>query len=393
MLWIRTPSSFAITRCADVHHVDPTLAEEGILDAREHFLVGGQHFTDRQEPAPGASNALFELGDETLVLEDLDVRVEDGGEIRAEAFPDLVPHVVKLAPRVGDSIEKIAPLLLRIRVRGVVDVLQIDRVIEKVDRPDGDAAGCGNAAHLDISLGAGWLLGGGKANTRAAELRDDPLSHLFGTGHQGEELRVHHQRGDELGAGIEQLHVPRLELAGLAGLHDEHADREVSQTGRGTDDQRCRHQRGKPLLAGLGEVAIVGVGLRIHHRHGLAPLGRVTDQPFSEGEGHLPHRVPVETDGRSEHQVLEIGLRQVDRADVGVQALGDEIDDVVQSLVQVVGARDDSRDVRKQRVPVRNGTPLVGRPPKARPRYGTGSETRPRPPRGSAGGARSSPVW
>jgi len=34
--------------------------------------------------------------------------------------------------------------------------------------------------------------------------------------------------------------------------------------------------------------------------------------------------------------VLEVGLGQVDRADLGVQALGDEIDDVVQGLVQVV---------------------------------------------------------
>jgi hypothetical protein len=93
----------------------------------------------------------------------------------------------------------------------------------------------------------------------------------------------------------------------------------------------------------------------------------VADQPFTEGKTHLPHRTLVEADGGPEHQVLEIGLGQVDRADVGVQALGDEIDDVVQGLVQVVGTRDDSRDVRKQRVSVGNGTPLVGRPPKSRP--------------------------
>jgi hypothetical protein len=92
----------------------------------------------------------------------------------------------------------------------------------------------------------------------------------------------------------------------------------------------------------------------------------MTDQALSKGEEHLSHRAPVEADGGSEQQVLEIGLRQVDRADVGVQALGDEIDDVVQGLAQVVGARDDSGNIRKQRVSVRNDTPLVGRPPKAR---------------------------
>ena len=121
------------------------------------------------------------------------------------------------------------------------------------------------------------------------------------------------------------------------------------------------------LLPGLGEVAVLGMRGRVHHRHGLAALGGVTDESLSEGETNLVECALVQTDGGSELQVLEVGLGQVDRADVGVQALGDEIDDVVQGLVQVVRPRDDSRDIRKQRVSVRNGTPLVCRPPKERP--------------------------
>jgi hypothetical protein len=53
--------------------------------------------------------------------------------------------------------------------------------------------------------------------------------------------------------------------------------------------------------------------------------------------------------------VLEVGVGQIDGADVGVEALGDQVDDVVQGLGQVVGSGDDPGDVREQADTVRNG--------------------------------------
>jgi hypothetical protein len=46
--------------------------------------------------------------------------------------------------------------------------------------------------------------------------------------------------------------------------------------------------------------------------------------------------------------VLEREVREVDRADVRDELLGDQRDDVVERLRQVVRARDDVGDVRQQ---------------------------------------------
>jgi hypothetical protein len=46
--------------------------------------------------------------------------------------------------------------------------------------------------------------------------------------------------------------------------------------------------------------------------------------------------------------VLEREVREVDRADIRIQPFGDQRDDVVERLLQVVRARDDVGDVRQQ---------------------------------------------
>ena len=53
----------------------------------------------------------------------------------------------------------------------------------------------------------------------------------------------------------------------------------------------------------------------------------------------------VEAHGGREDHVLEVGAGQVDRADVGVETLRDQIDDVVERLAEVVRPRDDPRHV------------------------------------------------
>ena len=81
---------------ADVLHVRAPLAEVGILDRREHAGVLGHDLSDRLEGIAAAARLLLEAPHEALVLQDLDVRVEDGGEVGAEAIAHVVAHVVDL---------------------------------------------------------------------------------------------------------------------------------------------------------------------------------------------------------------------------------------------------------------------------------------------------------
>jgi hypothetical protein len=62
--------------------------------------------------------------------------------------------------------------------------------------------------------------------------------------------------------------------------------------------------------------------------------------------------------------MASVRLAQVDGADVGVEPLGDEVDDVLERLVQVVRARDDPGDVGEECDPVGNA-----RPPRSGPHF------------------------
>jgi len=55
-----------------------------------------------------------------------------------------------------------------------------------------------------------------------------------------------------------------------------------------------------------------------------------------------------------EHELLEVGAGQIDRAGVRIDALRDEFDDIVERLAKVMGVRDDPGDVGQQSLPIRN---------------------------------------
>jgi len=46
--------------------------------------------------------------------------------------------------------------------------------------------------------------------------------------------------------------------------------------------------------------------------------------------------------------VTKVGVRQIDRTDVGIEPLGDQIRDVRERLLQIVRSRDDLGDVCEQ---------------------------------------------
>ncbi len=78
---------------------------------------------------------------------------------------------------------------------------------------------------------------------------------------------------------------------------------------------------------------------------GLAALRRHADEALAEGQPDVADGLGVEADRGAERQMTEIGVRQIERTDIRVEALGHEVDDVRQRLLEVVRPRDDLGDV------------------------------------------------
>jgi ClpP class serine protease len=76
-----------------------------------------------------------------------------------------------------------------------------------------------------------------------------------------------------------------------------------------------------------------------------AGLGRQSDETFAEGQLDDADGLAIESDGGAEGQMAEIPSRQIHGARVAVETLRNEIDDVAQRFVEVVGSRDDLSDV------------------------------------------------
>ena len=84
-------------------------------------------------------------------------------------------------------------------------------------------------------------------------------------------------------------------------------------------------------------------GVRDHD--GLSALGCEAYETIAEREGDLAHRFLVEPDRRLERQVGQLGTAQVQRTRVGIQSLGDQLDDVIQRLAEVMRSRNDLGDI------------------------------------------------
>ena len=97
----------------------------------------------------------------------------------------------------------------------------------------------------------------GRGAPARAMRRDDRAALIVGRRHSREQLRVHHDRREELGAGLQQLDVRLVEARGSTRLMHDHAD------GDAPHDQRRGQQRLEALLAGLGEVRSCGCARRV----------------------------------------------------------------------------------------------------------------------------------
>jgi hypothetical protein len=84
-----------------------------------------------------------------------------------------------------------------------------------------------------------------------------------------------------------------------------------------------------------------------------------SDQPLADRELDAPDGVGGQALGCAQRQALAVGLGQVDGADVGVEALGDAVDDVAQRLGQIVRAGDDAGDVGEKRAALFGGNRIA----------------------------------
>ncbi len=329
---------------ADVLDVDAALAEVGVVESAEHARVLREHALQRFERVPGAGELGFQLLHEAFVFEDLDVRMKDGREVRAETQRHVFAQILELAARLLERVLEIALFLDPVLVRGVLDLLEVDRVAEKVKRPDRDAARSRDALQHRVALGAAR---GCRQGRRASELFDQARAPLLAAGDHREQLRVHHHRRDQLRTRLEQLHLRIAEASRLARLHHEHADREAF-AGQAAHFERRGGERRELLLARFREVAIGGVLLRVGKRLRFAARRHVPDEALADRELHLADGALVEPHRGRERERCAIGAGQVDGADIGIEPLRDEVGDVVERLFEIVRTRDDAGDIGDQ---------------------------------------------
>ena len=103
-----------------------------------------------------------------------------------------------------------------------------------------------------------------------------------------------------------------------------------------------------PVEFVLFGLTLAGVAL-FHHQAG-EPLGGFHRNPADRTSG--------KAFGRLQYEGFAVILQQVDGADVGLHVTADNIDDIVQGLLQVVGVEDDGGDVLDG--PQAKGLGLVG---------------------------------
>ena len=125
----------------------------------------------------------------------------------------------------------------------------------------------------------------------------------------------------------------------LRRLHDEHALQHAAI------DDRHAEERAVGILAGLAEVLEPRVLRRVRDEHRPQLLGDQPGQPFADAHLHQPDALRPQADGGRQHQRGAIGLEQVDRADVGVEPLLDQVDDVGQRFRGIAAAGDQLADL------------------------------------------------
>ncbi len=109
-------------------------------------------------------------------------------------------------------------------------------------------------------------------------------------------------------------------------------------------DDRHAEKRAVRILAGFREVLESGMGGRVGEDLRFEPFGDQAGQAFGQPHADAADAVAAQADGGGEHQARAVGLQQVDRADVGLKALLNEMRDVGQRFRRIAVPRDQAAD-------------------------------------------------
>lgn len=159
--------------------------------------------------------------------------------------------------------------------------------------------------------------------------------------HQGEELGIDDNRGEELSTGLHQLDIFLVEAARLDGLDHQN-----------TGGPTLHHQRGcqegrESLLTGLREISEPVILPSSLKSNGLAMLRDPTDQTIPHAQPNMADRGGVKPDGGAQEKRLGLRLTQIDRTHVCIETFGNQIGHIRQRLLQVMRAGDDLSDIGK----------------------------------------------
>ncbi len=142
--------------------------------------------------------------------------------------------------------------------------------------------------------------------------------------------------GQHHGDDFQAVDLVLAELAGVAGLHHQHAELFAHALDRHAEIA------GINLLAGLGHVAETGLGGGVGGVHMPPGAGDAADQPLAQAQPGLVHRFGLQPLGRA--QLKRVGIAEkIDRADLGSHRIGDVMGDLVQTVLAAPGAAKVSR--------------------------------------------------
>jgi hypothetical protein len=142
------------------------------------------------------------------------------------------------------------------------------------------------------------------------------LGRLVGEAGIGDQLAEHHRHR------LQRLDLERVIGAGLGMLDGEDSDRPLAA------DDRHSGEAMEQLLAGLAPIGEFGMARRLGEVEDRHVPGDRSDQPLAERELGDVDGALVEPDRgeQLEHPVAQ----QVDRADLALHRLGDDLDDLVE---------------------------------------------------------------
>ena len=80
--------------------------------------------------------------------------------------------------------------------------------------------------------------------------------------------------------------------------------------------------------------------------NGFAKASCQANEALAKFEANPTHGIGIQPDRGAKPQMLQVGFRQVDGADVRGQALRDEASDVGEGLRKIVGTGNDLGDIR-----------------------------------------------